>query len=43
MEAQVAIPAFLALFPRLKVEQDKPQWRSLPFFRGLQRLDVLVG
>jgi cytochrome P450 len=42
MEAQVAIPAFLSHFPALKVEQEKPQWRALPFFRGLQRLDVSV-
>jgi cytochrome P450 len=40
MEAQVAIPAFLARFPSIKVDAEKPQWRSLPYFRGLQRLDV---
>lgn len=43
MEAQVAIPAFLARFPSLRVEQEKPQWRTLPFFRGLQRLEVTTA
>jgi hypothetical protein len=43
MEAQVAIPAFLSRFPSLRVESESPQWRTLPFFRGLQRLDVVVG
>ena len=42
MEAQVAIPAFLARFPSLRVEQNRPQWRTLPFFRGLQQLPVIV-
>src|SRR5262249_9049785 len=42
MEAQVAIPTILSRFPSLRLERKEPQWRTLPFFRGLQRLDVLV-
>ena len=42
LEAQVALPAFFARFPNLRLSDSgaPPQWRSLPFFRGLQRLDV---
>jgi cytochrome P450 len=42
LEAQVALPAFFARFPNLRLADPDalPQWRSLPFFRGLQRLDV---
>ena len=43
MEAQVAIPALLSRFPSLNVEQEKPQWRTLPFFRGLRELAVVAG
>ncbi len=42
LEAQIAIPAFFARFPnvRLTDAHAKPQWRNLPFFRGLQHLNV---
>ncbi len=42
LEAQVALPAFFARFPNLRLADPDalPEWRSLPFFRGLQRLDV---
>lgn len=41
LEAQVAIAKLFARFPALKlVHPDKPVWRKLPFFRGLERLDV---
>ena len=44
LEAQVAIPAFFARFPdvRLADPQAKPKWRKLPFFRGLEELRVKV-
>ena len=42
LEAQVALPAFFARFPNLRLADPDalPQWRSLPFFRGLQKLIV---
>lgn len=42
LEAQVALPAFFARFPylRLAPPEEAPRWRSLPFFRGLEDLIV---
>jgi len=42
LEAQVALPAFFARFPNLRLADPDalPEWRSLPFFRGLQKLIV---
>src|SRR5579871_3734587 len=40
MEAQVAIPAILERFPKLSLVDSKPQWRTLPFFRGLKTIPV---
>ncbi|HEY6577906.1 MAG TPA: cytochrome P450 [Rhizomicrobium sp.] len=42
LEAQVALPAFFARFPHLRLAEPDapPRWRSLPFFRGLQDLIV---
>ncbi len=42
LEAQVALPAFFARFPDLRLAEPDaaPRWRSLPFFRGLQELIV---
>ena len=44
LEAQIAILAFFARFPdvRLADPDGKPQWRTLPFFRGLKELNVAV-
>ena len=44
LEAQVAILSFFARFPdaRLANAHEKPQWRKLPFFRGLQELRVAI-
>ena len=44
LEAQVALPALFERFPNLRLADPDatPAWRSLPFFRGLQRLDVRV-
>jgi cytochrome P450 len=42
LEAQVALPAFFARFPDLRLAEPDapPRWRSLPFFRGLEELIV---
>jgi cytochrome P450 len=44
MEAQVAILAFFERFPNVHLADPdaKPQWRALPFFRGLKELLVAV-
>lgn len=44
LEAQVALPSFFGRFPevRLAQPQAKPQWRTMPFFRGLKELIVSV-
>ena len=44
LEAQVALPKLFERFPRLRLAEPDtaPKWRSLPFFRGLERLDVLT-
>jgi hypothetical protein len=44
MEAQVALTSFFEAFPnaRLADPDMKPQWRSMPFFRGLKELNVAV-
>jgi cytochrome P450 len=44
MEAQVAIASFFDAFPnaRLADPDMKPQWRTMPFFRGLKELLVAV-
>jgi hypothetical protein len=44
LEAQVAILAFFARYPnaRLADPSRKPEWRDLPFFRGLKELRVAV-
>jgi cytochrome P450 len=44
LEAQVALTRLFARFPNLRLADPDapPQWRTLPFFRGLERLDVLV-
>jgi hypothetical protein len=43
LEAQVAIASFFDAFPnaRLADPAAKPQWRTMPFFRGLQALTVV--
>ena len=43
IEAQSAFAALFRRFPDLKLVDGDPQWRALPFFRGLERLDVSVG
>ena len=44
LEAQVALARLFDRFPKLRLADPAaaPQWRTLPFFRGLERLDVLV-
>jgi cytochrome P450 len=42
LEAQVALTTLFARHPNLRLDDPafKPQWRSLPFFRGLKELPV---
>jgi hypothetical protein len=42
LEAIVAIPSFFARFPDIHLAEPdaKPDWRNLPFFRGLKELKV---
>jgi len=44
MEAHVALTSFFAAFPNVRIADPdaKPQWRSMPFFRGLKELTVRV-
>ena len=44
LEAQVALTRLFERFPDLRLAQPDapPIWRTLPFFRGLERLEVLV-
>jgi hypothetical protein len=42
LEAQVALLKLFERFPNLRLAEPEaePQWRTLPFFRGLERLDL---
>ena len=44
LEAQVALARLFERFPDLKLAHpdETPQWRKLPFFRGMERLEVVV-
>jgi hypothetical protein len=42
LEAQIAIPALLQRFPRLRLTDEPLEWRALPGFRGLAKLWVDV-
>lgn len=43
LEAQVAIAKLFERFPNLKLANaNAPAWRTLPFFRGLERMDLLA-
>ncbi len=44
LEAQVALVRLFERFPNLRLARPdaEPEWRTLPFFRGLERLDVAV-
>ncbi|WP_293451825.1 cytochrome P450 [Phenylobacterium sp.] len=44
LEAQVALSRLFARFPDLRLADPDapPVWRTLPFFRGLERLDVVA-
>jgi cytochrome P450 len=44
LEAQVALARLFERFPDLRLADPDapPEWRTLPFFRGLRKLDVLV-
>ena len=45
LEAQVALGRLFARFPDLRLAEPDatPVWRTLPFFRGLERLEVAAG
>jgi cytochrome P450 len=42
LEAQVALLRLFERFPNLRLADPDtaPQWRTLPFFRGLERLEL---
>lgn len=40
MEATAFFSVFFQRFPTLKLTDEPPHWRALPFFRGLERLMV---
>ncbi|MGH7023291.1 MAG: cytochrome P450 [Caulobacteraceae bacterium] len=44
LEAQVTLTRLFERFPNLRLAdlEAKPEWRTLPFFRGLQHLEVLT-
>ncbi len=44
LEAQVALPRLFARFPSLRLAHpdEPPAWRTLPFFRGLERLELIA-
>ena len=44
LEGQVTLLRLFERFPNLRLAEPEatPEWRTLPFFRGLQRLDVLT-
>ena len=45
LEAQIALVRLFERFPSLRLADPDtaPVWRTLPFFRGLERLDVVGG
>ncbi len=43
IEAQSAFLGLFRRFPDLALVETAPRWRSLPFFRGLERLEVKAG
>jgi pimeloyl-[acyl-carrier protein] synthase len=43
LEARVAIPALVRRFPRMRLAQDAPDWRSTAVLRGLNSLVVKLG
>ncbi len=45
LEAQVALLRLFERFPSLRLANpdEPPQWRMLPFFRGLQTLELVAA
>ncbi len=45
LEAQVALVRLFERFPNLRLASpdEPPVWRTLPFFRGLERLELVAG
>jgi cytochrome P450 len=44
LEAQVALPRLFERFPNLRLADPDaaPTWRTLPFFRGLEKLELVA-
>lgn len=42
LEAQVALVRLFERFPDMTLVEGEPEWRTLPFFRGLERIEVTV-
>jgi hypothetical protein len=42
LEARIAMKAMLERFPAMRMIDEAVEWRSLPFFHGLERLIVEV-
>lgn len=42
LEAQVALPLLFERYPEMRLAEEECVWRSLPGFRGLERLRVAV-
>jgi len=42
MEARIALKSMLERFPAMRMTEEAVEWRALPFFHGLERLNVAV-
>ena len=42
LEAQLAVGALVARFPRLRLADQPLEWRTVPGFRGITKLPVLI-
>ncbi len=42
LEAQIGVQTLLARFPNLRLAEQEYTWKTVPGFRGLERLDVLT-
>ena len=42
MEARRVFEKLFARYPDMRLPEQELTWRALPFFRGLERLDVEV-
>ena len=42
LEAQIGVQTLLARFPNLRLAEQEYEWKTVPGFRGLERLEVLT-